>query len=527
MGPNNNLVLTGFMGTGKTTVGNRLAERLGREFVDTDALIEDRHGPIAKIFAERGESAFREIERDLAIELGQRSGLVIATGGRMLLDPEVFRALSRNGRIFCLMAMPDEIYNRVTHDKDRPDRPLLKVDDPQERIIELLADRGPQYERFPQVVTDQIAPDDIAGELVDLWETQSRYAIESPSGGYGFTVGAGILPFVRQLASAPNSIVLLTDDVILDIYGPAIGDCDLTIKLPSGRIEKTLDTVQMVYDRLLEAGIDRSATLVSLGTSIVGDIAGFVAATYLRGIDLVHCPTDLIAMVDTSIGGKAGLDLPQGRNLVGIFKQPKAVIADVATLQTLPVRHFKSGMAEVIKHGLLASSDLLDNIQKSSWDSGAALLPGVLADLRLLVAEAIQVKIAIVHEDPFEQSGRRTVLNLGHTFAYALEYVTQGELNHGEAVGIGLVAAARLSVLKGHAAAGLAERVEFFVTHVGLEPMIPTGLDPLAIIDAMYRDKKRRGSQLRFVLLRDVGDPFLAEDVTNDELEAVLRGMIR
>jgi len=167
-----NLILTGFMGTGKTTVGRLVAQKLGREFVDTDLVIEERSGPIHEIFEQQGESAFRDIERALARELGQRNGLVIATGGRMLLDPENFQVLSQNGRIFCLVATPEEIYDRVTGDPDRVDRPLLEVADRKQRIIELLDERAADYARFPQLTTDHIEPDVIAQELADLWSGQ-------------------------------------------------------------------------------------------------------------------------------------------------------------------------------------------------------------------------------------------------------------------------------------------------------------------------------------------------------------------
>jgi shikimate kinase len=164
-----NLVLTGFMGTGKTTVGRLVAQKLGREFIDTDLIIEERYGPIDELFSTRGESAFRDIERSLALELSRRQDLVIATGGRMVLDPENVRALSQNGRIFCLVASPEEIYDRVTGDPSRVKRPLLEVEDPKQRIVELLDERAPYYERFPQLATDQLDPHVIAQELADLW----------------------------------------------------------------------------------------------------------------------------------------------------------------------------------------------------------------------------------------------------------------------------------------------------------------------------------------------------------------------
>lgn len=520
-----NLVLTGFMGTGKTTVGSELARQLDMEFVDTDDLIEQRHGPISQIFANEGETQFRSIERAIALELSERTGLVIATGGRMILDPDNFRALSRNGRIFCLVATPDEIHHRVVHDETRRDRPLLQVDDPRERIIELMTERQDDYGRFPQLITDHGGPTEIADEVAQLWSSHSTYDISNPSGGYPYTVGAGILPFIRQLASIKGPVVVITDEVVGDLYAPSLGEADLTIVLPAGRSQKTLDAVGTVYRHLFEAEIDKSATAISLGTSIIGDIAGFAAATYLRGLDLVHCPTNLIAMVDTSVGGKVGLDVPQGRNLIGLYKNPKAVLADVGTLQTLPRRDFASGLAEVIKHGLIASTSLLDRIERSNWDTGGMLLPGVLADLQSLVAQAIQVKISIVQDDPFEEQGKRTLLNLGHTFGYGIEYASEGEINHGEAVAMGLVAAARLSALKGHASSNLADRVEHAVSHVGLNGRIPESVTPEAVLKGMTHDKKKRHSRLRFVLLRDVGDPFVSDDVTDDEVLEVLTGM--
>lgn len=525
MRPEHNLVLTGFMGTGKTTVGHELAGKLGMEFVDTDELIESRHGPIDRIFGERGEAEFRSIEQGVARELGQRTGLVIATGGRMILDPENFRSLSRNGRIFCLVATPDEIHHRVINDETRKERPLLQVEDPRQRIIELMTERQSDYGRFPRLVTDHARPDVIADEVAELWSGQDTYEISNPTGGYPYTVGAGILPFVRLLASIQGPVVVITDEVIRDLYASSLGDVDLTVVLPSGRAAKTLETVTAVYDQLFEAGIDKSATVVSLGTSIVGDVAGFAASTYLRGLDLVHCPTNLIAMVDTSVGGKVGLDVPQGRNLIGVYKQPKAVLADVGTLQTLPTRDFSAGLAEVVKHGVIASSSLLDRIERTVWRTSGTLLPGMLADLQSLVAQAIQVKISIVQADPYEEKGQRTFLNLGHTFGYGIEYASKGAVNHGEAVAMGLVAAARLSHATGHAGSDLVDRIAAVVTHIGLSAGIPASIEPKDVLHGMRHDKKRRHSRLRFVLLRDVGEPFVSDDVSDSDVLAVLESM--
>jgi 3-dehydroquinate synthase len=520
-----NVVLTGFMGTGKTTVGRLLADDLGYEFVDTDELIERRHGPIPVIFATRGEAAFRAIEREVAAELAGRRRLVVATGGRMLLDPANVRALSANGRILCLVATPDEVFERVAGDRSATapvERPLLAVPDPRRRIVELMSERDPAYRRFPQLVTDALAPAAVAHDLRTVLTARPHtHVIDNPGGPYNLAVGAGLLPFVRRLAAIDGPMAVVTDDRVGDLYLPSCGDIDLAIRLPTGQGRKSLRSVEHVYDALLDADMDRSTTIVALGTSVVADIAGFAAATYLRGVDLVHCPTNLIAMVDTSIGGKVGLDRPHGRNLVGLFKQPRAVIADVATLQTLEPREFAAGMAEVVKHGLIAGSDLLAQIEAGEWTAVENALPGALGRLQALVAQAIQVKIGIVQEDPFE-SGRRVVLHLGHTFAYAIEHVTGGAVNHGEAVGLGLVAAARLSERVGVAEPGLATQVEELLAHVGLGAQLPSPQPPPALLEAMGRDKKRRQGRLRFVLLAAAGRPVVTDDVDPDDVLHVL-----
>ena len=518
-----NIVLTGFMGTGKTTVGRLLADKLGYEFVDTDEVIEERHGTIAEIFRTRGEDAFRRIERELAAELAARDRLVIATGGRLMLDPQNVSSLSRNGRVFCLVATPDEIFDRVTHDTSATERPLLAVPDPRQRIVELLAERSPDYRRFAQLATDAVSTDAVAADLAELATSDPhRFAIDNPSGGYEFSVGAALLPFVRQLARIEGPMVVVTNAAVGELYLASCGDVDLAVTLPVGNgRQKNLAAVQYVYDALLDANVDRSATIVSLGDSIVGDVAGFTAATYFRGLDLVHCPTDLIAMIDTSIGGKVGLDVPQGKNLIGLFKQPRAVVADVATLQTLSRRQFASGMAEVVKHALIAGSHLLSQLERGEWHGLIHEERDALGRLQLLVAQAIQVKIAIVQDDPFEES-RRAILNLGHTFAYAFEQVGDDAFTHGEAVGMGLVAAARLSEHVGLASPGLAGRVESLITRVGLATSLPVTMPVDALVEAMHRDKKRRAGKLRFVLLRDVGDPVVTADVPSTTLVNVL-----
>jgi shikimate kinase/3-dehydroquinate synthase len=523
-----NIILTGFMATGKTTVGRLLADHLGYAFVDTDQLIEARCGrSIAELFRERGEAAFRALEADIARELGARDGLVVSTGGRLMLDPDNAAALSRNGRVFCLVATPEEIMDRVTLDT-RHKRPLLEVPNPMERIVELLGARKDQYGRFPQLLTSDKTAEEVTTYLSGILEAAPdlRVPITASSQRYEYIVGAGILPFMAQLANLKGPVAVITDTQVAPLYAASCGDVDVVVTVPPGGQHKTLAMVQRVFGELVAGGFDRRGAIVALGGAVISELAGFVAATFMRGVDCVQCPTSLLAMVDTSIGGKTGIDLPEGKNLMGVFKQPKAVLADVATLQSLPVREFACGMAEVIKHSLIADRDLLAKVEKGRWRREPGLFHANLPELRELVAQAIQIKIRIVQEDPFE-TGRRKLLNLGHTFAHALEPVSGYRLRHGEAVAIGLAAAARLSARLGCCAPELPLRIEALLTAVGLPTRIPADLDRRALLRVMGSDKKRTAGQLRFVLLRDIGDVFLSEDVPADVLEETLAAASR
>ncbi len=388
------IILTGFMGTGKTTVGRLLADNLNYRFIDTDELIESRNNrSISDIFQELGEDAFREMERAIVQEVAEQDGVVISTGGRLMLDPENVSALSRNSRVLCLVATPDEILTRVSDDQEHK-RPLLSVPNPKEHIVELLQERNDKYRRFPQIATTDKIPTDIAKGLVEFINTNPKsLTVENPQRSYEYIVGAGLLPFIRQLTAIEGEAVIITDEVVNALYGPSCTSIGHIIRIPSGRQNKSLNTVQSVYDQLLDKGFDRSGTIVALGGSVVGDIAGYVAATYMRGVNFVQCPTSLIAMVDTSVGGKTSIDLPQGKNIIGVYKQPTKVIADVATLQTLHEVDFASGMAEVIKHGLIAESNLLDQVERGNWAKNWDQSPSYIGELQRLVAQAIQVKI--------------------------------------------------------------------------------------------------------------------------------------
>jgi 3-dehydroquinate synthase len=500
-----------------------LARQLQYTFIDTDHLIEERCGmTVQELFRNRGEEVFRALETEVAKELGAGEGMVISTGGRLMLDPVNAKALSANGRVFCLVATPEEIMRRVSADTTSK-RPLLDTANPMERIVDLMTQRKDGYGQFSQMMTNSRTPDEVTQTLLGILQSNPdlRVPITAKETQYEYFVGGGLLPFVHKLAGIRGPSAIITDTVVGPLYAESCGTVDAVITVPAGQQYKTLATVESVCEQLIENNIDRNGTIIGLGGPIISSLAGFVAAIYMRGINIVQCPTSLLAMVDTSIGGKVGINLPQGKNLIGAFKQPKAVIADIAALQSLSPREFASGMAEIIKHGLIADPELLSKIEQGDWRRKAGELQTHLAELQEIVAQAIQVKIKIVQEDPFDND-RRAVLNLGHTFGHAIENASHLNLLHGEAVAIGMVAAANLSARLGHCSTTLQRRVEELLTKVGLPIRIPATIDPAEMHKAMLRDKKKKAGTLRFVLLREAGDVFVSADVPLPAVKATI-----
>jgi 3-dehydroquinate synthase len=337
------------------------------------------------------------------------------------------------------------------------------------------------------------------------------------SNDYDIVIAAGLLAQIKQHIQAfglDAHTVIATNPTVARLYGyqlqQALPNAHIAL-MQDGEQYKTLATTQGFYDQLLELGADRHSTILALGGGVLGDVAGFVAATYMRGVRLVQVPTTLLAMVDSSVGGKVGVDLPQGKNLVGAFKQPAVVLIDPTVLESLPLHEWRAGMAEVIKHGLLADETLLD---------ARLHAPEHAAEL---VQRAAQVKVAVVQQDPYER-GIRANLNLGHTFAHAIEKVTHYAWAHGYAVGFGLLAAAKLSHVIGLCDKTLVDRVSTVLEEVRL-PRRLDGLDPDAIYDAMKTDKKWKSGVSRFVLLEGMNAATIVEDVPREAVVGVLRAL--
>jgi len=348
--------------------------------------------------------------------------------------------------------------------------------------------------------------------------------VKAPGGGYPILIAPGLLADMNA-GYAPGldrRCIVVTNTTLEPLYGRAVGqrlpDAALTT-IPDGEQYKTLDTVARLYADFVAARLDRGGTVVALGGGVVGDTAGFAAATYMRGVRLVQIPTSLLAMVDSSVGGKVGVDLPQGKNLVGAFKQPEAVLIDPDVLETLPDREWRCGLAEVIKHGLLADAGLLD----LAGAVGASPQGVDRSRMAELIRRAVQVKVSVVEQDPYE-SGVRAHLNLGHTFAHAIEQVSGYRWPHGEAVAVGLVAAARLSFALGLCDQTLPVRIEAILTALGL-PHRLGALEPEALIRAMSTDKKWQAGQTRFILLRGLECPEIVEGVPLETVATVLESL--
>lgn len=514
-----NLVLTGFMGTGKTTVGRGVAQRLGRPFVDMDAVIAERAGrTIPEIFRELGEGAFRQLERALCEELAARQGLVIATGGGALVDPLNRDALARSGILICLDCAASGLVQRL---RGAEDRPMLWGDDPERRLDELLAARQAAYARIPHHLdTTDLALEAVIEAVVARYGRQpTHWQVKTPMGTYRVHLAPAGLdalgPLLRE-AGFRTQMAVVSDEHVAPLYGGRVveslehqGIPATLITLPAGEAHKTLATVAMLYDRFAEAELDRSGAVVALGGGVITDMAGFAAATYMRGVALVQAPTSLLGMVDASVGGKVAVDHPRGKNLVGAFVQPLMVMLDPLCLGTLPEIERRAGMAEVIKHGIIGDPDLF-----------AALEQGSEPDMGWLLQRQLQVKIDVVEEDPYER-GRRVVLNLGHTFAHAYELLSDYRLHHGLAVALGMVAAAHLAELRGLCAPETRARIVATLEHHGL----PTRYDahpPETVYAAMGMDKKRQGRRLRFILPRAIGEVTVDGDVPKEQVLAAI-----
>ncbi|MBD0317563.1 MAG: bifunctional shikimate kinase/3-dehydroquinate synthase [Thermoleophilia bacterium] len=457
------LVLVGFMGAGKTTIGREVARLTERPFVDVDEEIVAAHGSIAELFRD-GEPGFRGIEEEASADaLARVEPSVVALGGGALGAAATRARCRERGFTVLLDVDPAEAWRRVAGS----DRPLGQSE---EEFHRLYAERIPLYREAADAVAG-----DVDGVLLAL------LAIE---------VAGGALGELETGVPVAGGVALVGDATVLELHPPPL--VARVHPVPPGEAAKTVAIAERLWNELR---IGRDGTIVGYGGGSTTDVAGFVAATYARGVRWLAVPTTLVGQVDAAIGGKVGIDLPVGKNLVGAFHLPARVVVDPELLATLPRRERRQGMAEIVKTGLLAD--------RAVWE---------LAEEDMIRACAA-FKAAVVVSDPYE-TGRRAILNLGHTFGHALEAASDYSLPHGDAVALGLLAALRLS-----------GRPTDVVEEL-LRPE-PVGVDRERAWAALKRDKKAAGARTQLVLLPAPGEPQFGVELPDREVRAALDALIR
>jgi 3-dehydroquinate synthase len=521
------IVLTGFMGTGKTSVGNELANLLGYRFADTDDIVEEREGmPISLIFKKKGEDYFRSVERSVIREISADSRIVIATGGGVIKNPENVMDLANRGILVWLRAAPEIILKRVMLEDGK--RPLLDVEEPLEEIKRLLEERLPLYEQADLAIdTDYITPREAALEIMDrLCLDGDEVYLDLAERSYSILIGSRLISKIglRVLGFRPSRVAVISNETVFPLYGEAVlnslrdyGLEPYVILVPDGEEYKDFLWAYHLLGELLKRKFDRHSMLIALGGGVIGDITGFVASAYMRGIRYIQVPTTLLAQVDSSIGGKTGVNHPLGKNMIGAFHQPSLVVIDVDTLRTLPEREFNAGMAEIIKYGVIRDRRLCDYL-KSDRNGIVSLSQGIIE----IVRRSCEIKADVVTRDERE-SGLRAILNFGHTIGHAIETVTgYTRYLHGEAVAIGMCVAAELAVKADMLSENEAALIRELVESYNLPVMIPRDLKSSDLIEAMVIDKKAKAGKLRFVLPDAIGRVKIVDDVDRDLLGSVL-----
>ncbi|MFN2299127.1 MAG: 3-dehydroquinate synthase [Anaerolineales bacterium] len=516
-----NFYIYGPPGCGKTTTGMLLAERMGWHFLDTDKIIENEAGmPITEIFRVKGEGEFRGREKELLHRLSQSTRTVVSLGGGTLVDPENREMVEQDGPVVCLKCEPEVILRRMGNELNA--RPLLAGTGPLERLKKLLAKRAALYDSFPlSLDTTALTPEDVIRKIQLV---AGFYHVHAMGSGYDVLVGRGMIPRLAMELEERKLLppfVVISDSNVAPLYMETVGKAldgaaAESIVIPAGEATKTLATLQSIYSDLHRMKMERRGTILALGGGVVTDIAGFAAATYLRGVSWVALSTSLLGMVDAAIGGKTAVDMPQGKNLIGSFYPPSLVMEDLDVLSTLPEREIRMGMSEAIKTAVVGDSKLLGKIEELA---GQVTPDG----LDWIVRRAARVKIRVVEEDPFERRGPREALNFGHTLGHGIEAHSDYRIPHGEAVALGMVAESALAEKTGVAETDLCGRLTSLLTTYGLPVRHDAPVeDVLAFVQA---DKKRRGGRVKWALPVTAGRVRVGLDVPDKKVRQALQSI--
>lgn len=530
-----NIILVGMMGAGKTTIGKALANSLGKEFVDSDHEIQERTGvKIPVIFEIEGETGFRKRESEVLVELVKKNNIVLATGGGAVLNQENRRLLEQNGIVIYLRASVNDLYRRTRHDKNRP---LLQTQNLFARLNELYVQRDALYRETAHVIIDsgkqgvRYLVQKLINKLIAInfnsikqnshQNTMQTISVDfTPSTekrSYPIHIGHGILKQADLILSClpQKRVAIVSNTTIAPLYMEKLrtaldknGVVSIPIILPDGEAHKNWTTLNLIFDALLKNHCERNTTLLALGGGVVGDLTGFAAATYLRGVPFIQIPTTLLAQVDSSVGGKTGINHPLGKNMIGAFYQPRMVLTDSATLSTLPDRELRAGLAEIIKYGLIRDPAFFDWLEQNMH----RLLVRDPAILNEAIRRSCENKAEIVATDEKEK-GVRALLNLGHTFGHAIENgMGYGIWLHGEAVAAGTILAAELSRRMKLISEADVSRIRKIFIQAGL-PVAAPEMPPEKYLQLMTLDKKVESGKTRFILLNRIGEAVMRADI--------------
>ncbi len=510
--------LHGPPGSGKTTLGRKVSKNLGIPFYDLDETIEAKTGKtIQSIFSESGEDAFRLLESQVLRELVSSTTGVIALGGGALLDEKARNFVESAGPVVCLTASHAALMERINMQTNS--RPLVGSDSSSgDRFLKLMEKRKDHYDSFSnQVDTTGLS---VEGSAMQVQTQFGTFRVTGMGDGYEVRVrgnGMSTLPEMLEQSQKKSPVGIVADSNVAPLYGPRLKNqlekagykANLMI-IPAGENSKSVSSLELLWGDFLSAGLERSSIVLALGGGVIGDLAGFAAATYMRGISWAGIPTSLLAMVDSSIGGKTGINLEQGKNLAGVFHSPDFVLADPKLLTTLPEVELRNGLAEVVKHGVLADVGLFE-LLTSGWVN-------VKPHLEEVVKRAVAVKIKFISADPYEK-GLRAALNFGHTLGHALEKGSDYQLRHGEAVSIGMVYETKLAEKMGIAQAGLSGKISELLLKLGLPTQIPTGIDLDWLLKDIQFDKKKKDGVVRFALPVKIGEVQPAVIVKEEDIK--------
>ena len=526
------LYFTGFMASGKSRTGRALADRLGRPLVDTDNVIVERAGKsITEIFEQDGEEVFRKMEHEVIEEIAKsEKPLVVSLGGGALTRPDNLKLISESGTIIRLWAKPEVLSERIGRKNTRPLLANLNDEERLEKIKQMLKEREKNYAHanFSVESSNDYSENHVTERIMHMlkfWENHALDVHPSEGSSYPIFIGKNIVPdaaiMLEGLRLSPTYEFLICTDTTIakeqsvklsELRGQA-GRCPI-FKFQAGEGHKTLHNLNQLYSFMLHRGYTRKSCLLQFSGGVVGDMAGFGAATYQRGIPFVQFPTTLLSMVDSSVGGKVAVNHAEGKNMIGAFYQPKAVVCDISVLSTLPPTEYLAGLAEIVKYGVIYDEEFFRYLEGNV----NAIKNRDFEALKHMIFRSCEIKAEVVGIDE-KESGLRAILNYGHTFGHAIEKLTgYNRFSHGIAVSLGMRVAARAAVMLGMMDAAAEERQNALLDALGFVKTF--NVDTEKAWEAMAVDKKAEKGARVYILPTRIGE---VKKIVNIEKEIVTK----